>query len=68
MHAFTDFRDVLAETVSSAMPELKSDVERVVEYTGGRKKEGSEQHRGQEKQRGDGAGGGGGGAIGGGGT
>ncbi|KAB5516920.1 transcription factor subunit Med10 of mediator complex-domain-containing protein [Coniochaeta sp. 2T2.1] len=34
--AFTKFRDVLAEEMGRAMPELKQDVERVVEATGGR--------------------------------
>lgn len=35
--AFADFRDVLAEQMTSAMPELRDDVARVVEATGGRK-------------------------------
>ncbi|KAB5523013.1 putative mediator of RNA polymerase II transcription subunit [Coniochaeta sp. 2T2.1] len=34
--AFTKFRDVLAEEMGRAMPELKQDVDRVVEATGGR--------------------------------
>ncbi|CCE31679.1 related to negative transcription regulator [Claviceps purpurea 20.1] len=35
--AFGDFRDVLAREISTAMPELRGDVERVVEETGGRR-------------------------------
>ncbi|PNY20895.1 Mediator of RNA polymerase II transcription subunit 10 [Tolypocladium capitatum] len=34
--AFTAFRDVLAEQMAQAMPELREDVERVLEATGGR--------------------------------
>jgi mediator of RNA polymerase II transcription subunit 10 len=33
--AFGSFRDVLAEQMSSAMPELRDDVARVLEATGG---------------------------------
>jgi len=36
MHAFSSFRDVLAEQMLSAMPELKEDVEKVLAATGGR--------------------------------
>lgn len=36
MHAFRDFRDVLAREMESALPELRADVERVVQETGGR--------------------------------
>ncbi|KAL2022547.1 hypothetical protein VTK56DRAFT_5154 [Thermocarpiscus australiensis] len=35
MHAFRDFRDVLAHEIGSAMPELTGDVQMVVEATGG---------------------------------
>ncbi|KAK3954157.1 transcription factor subunit Med10 of mediator complex-domain-containing protein [Pseudoneurospora amorphoporcata] len=35
MHAFRDFRDVLAGEMEAALPELKEDVRRVVEATGG---------------------------------
>lgn len=34
--AFAEFRDVLAEQVAVAMPELREDVARVVEATGGK--------------------------------
>lgn len=34
--AFVKFRDVLAREMEAAMPELKGDVERVIEATGGR--------------------------------
>jgi mediator of RNA polymerase II transcription subunit 10 len=34
--AFVHFRDVLAREMASAMPELRADVERVIECTGGR--------------------------------
>lgn len=33
--AFASFRDVLAEQMSSAMPELRDDVAKVLEATGG---------------------------------
>ncbi|KYK60183.1 mediator of RNA polymerase II transcription subunit [Drechmeria coniospora] len=36
MDAFASFRDVLATEMASAMPELREDVERVLEATGGR--------------------------------
>lgn len=36
--AFADFRDVLAERILVAFPELKEDVERVIENTGGPRK------------------------------
>jgi mediator of RNA polymerase II transcription subunit 10 len=35
MHAFGEFRDVLAREMSAAMPELAEDARRVVEATGG---------------------------------
>ncbi|CCC12217.1 unnamed protein product [Sordaria macrospora k-hell] len=35
MHAFRDFRDVLAGEMEAALPELREDVRRVVEATGG---------------------------------
>lgn len=35
MHAFGSFRDVLAQNMTTAMPELKDDVDRVLEATGG---------------------------------
>lgn len=35
MHAFRDFRDILAGEMEAALPELKEDVRRVVEATGG---------------------------------
>lgn len=35
MHAFTDFRDVLAREMNSALPEVRGDVQRVLEATGG---------------------------------
>jgi mediator of RNA polymerase II transcription subunit 10 len=37
MHAFASFRDVLAQNMATAMPELKDDVDRVLEATGGAK-------------------------------
>ncbi|CAM1505286.1 Fc.00g109230.m01.CDS01 [Cosmosporella sp. VM-42] len=36
MNAFGTFRDVLAEQMSAAMPELREDVAKVVEATGGK--------------------------------
>ncbi|KAH6636068.1 mediator of RNA polymerase II transcription subunit 10 [Chaetomium tenue] len=36
MHAFRDFRDVLAREMESALPELRADVKVVVGATGGR--------------------------------
>jgi len=33
MHAFATFRDILAEQMAGAMPELKPDVDRVLEET-----------------------------------
>ncbi|KAK5663882.1 hypothetical protein OQA88_89 [Cercophora sp. LCS_1] len=36
MHAFRDFRDVLAHEMESALPELREDVAAVVEATGGK--------------------------------
>lgn len=36
-HAFADFRDVLAKNICKANPELREDVVRVVEATGGSK-------------------------------
>lgn len=36
MNAFGNFRDVLAEQMNAAMPELREDVAKVVEATGGR--------------------------------
>ncbi|KAF4985484.1 hypothetical protein FDECE_16527 [Fusarium decemcellulare] len=35
LNAFSTFRDVLAENMTSAMPELRDDVAQVVEATGG---------------------------------
>ncbi|KAK3391799.1 mediator of RNA polymerase II transcription subunit 10 [Sordaria brevicollis] len=35
MHAFRDFRDILAGEMEAALPELKEDVRRVVDATGG---------------------------------
>lgn len=35
MAAYADFRDVLAEEMGSAMPEIGDDVRRVVRETGG---------------------------------
>ncbi|KAK3504822.1 mediator of RNA polymerase II transcription subunit 10 [Neurospora crassa] len=35
MHAFRDFRDVLAGEMEAALPELREDIKRVVEATGG---------------------------------
>ncbi|EOO04144.1 putative mediator of rna polymerase ii transcription subunit 10 protein [Phaeoacremonium minimum UCRPA7] len=35
MHAFSGFRDVLAEQIAAGMPELKEDVAKVVTSTGG---------------------------------
>jgi mediator of RNA polymerase II transcription subunit 10 len=37
MHAFASFRDILAEQMLSAMPELKEDVEKVLAATGGKR-------------------------------
>lgn len=42
MGAFGAFRDVLAEEIAGAMPELKGDVDRVVEATGGPRPEAGE--------------------------
>lgn len=39
MNAFGSFRDVLAEQMSAAMPELREDVQMVLEATGGKKSE-----------------------------
>jgi len=36
MEAFVSFRDVLAQEMEKAMPELKEDIDRVLEETGGR--------------------------------
>ncbi|RPA83620.1 RNA polymerase II mediator complex protein Nut2 [Ascobolus immersus RN42] len=36
--AFGDFRDILADKILAAFPELKEDVERVIENTGGPRK------------------------------
>jgi mediator of RNA polymerase II transcription subunit 10 len=36
MHAFGSFRDILADHIHAAMPELRDDVERVCEATGGK--------------------------------
>lgn len=36
MHAFGEFRNVLAREMATALPELRPDVERVVRETGGR--------------------------------
>ncbi|KAK2608774.1 RNA polymerase II mediator complex subunit [Conoideocrella luteorostrata] len=35
-HAFGDFRDVLAQEMASAMPELRADVEKILSETGGK--------------------------------
>lgn len=35
LHAFRSFRDILAEQMNSAMPELREDVAQVVQATGG---------------------------------
>ncbi|KAL2156559.1 hypothetical protein VTH82DRAFT_1304 [Thermothelomyces myriococcoides] len=35
MHAFAHFRDVLAREMASALPELRSDIDRVLDATGG---------------------------------
>lgn len=40
--AFRSFRDILAEEIHSAMPELRSELERVIQETGGRGPLGSE--------------------------
>jgi mediator of RNA polymerase II transcription subunit 10 len=37
IEAFASFRDVLATEIARALPELRSDVERVLEETGGRR-------------------------------
>lgn len=34
--AYREFRDVLAEAIEKAFPELKDDVEKVIQETGGR--------------------------------
>lgn len=47
VEAFASFRDVLAEEMSSAMPEVRGEVERVLEATGGRRRE----QRGAEERR-----------------
>ena len=54
--AFASFRDVLAEQMAAAMPELREDVETVVGATGGRLPV-------EARQKGEGAGGGGGAAA-----
>lgn len=41
MQAFGSFRDVLAQNMTTAMPELKDDVDRVLEATGGAKRGGT---------------------------
>jgi mediator of RNA polymerase II transcription subunit 10 len=38
MDAFSSFRDVLAEEMENSMPELREDIGKVVESTGGKKK------------------------------
>ncbi|KAK4459127.1 putative mediator of RNA polymerase II transcription subunit 10 [Cladorrhinum samala] len=43
-HAFRDFRDVLADVMVAGMPELREDVERVMESTGGRRRITGEGH------------------------
>jgi hypothetical protein len=35
--AFADFRDVLAREMRSAMPEVRGEVDRVIQATGGKK-------------------------------
>lgn len=35
MHAFRDFRDILAGEMEAALPELRDDIRRVVDATGG---------------------------------
>ncbi|KAL2181213.1 transcription factor subunit Med10 of mediator complex-domain-containing protein [Thermothelomyces heterothallicus CBS 202.75] len=35
MHAFRDFRDVLAREMASALPEVRADIDRVLDATGG---------------------------------
>ncbi len=49
MNAFGSFRDVLAEQIRLAMPELAEDVDRIVESTGGQRfpKQGQDQGQGQ---------------------
>jgi mediator of RNA polymerase II transcription subunit 10 len=37
VEAFGDFRDILAEQMAKANPELKDDIERVLDATGGRR-------------------------------
>ena len=37
MEAFADFRDVLAREMATVFPELREDVERVLDETGGRR-------------------------------
>lgn len=39
MNAFGTFRDVLAEQITAAMPELREDVQMVLEATGAKKSE-----------------------------
>ena len=36
MEAFVSFRDVLAQQMENTMPELKEEIERVLEETGGK--------------------------------
>ncbi|KAK4123294.1 hypothetical protein N657DRAFT_646046 [Parathielavia appendiculata] len=55
-HAFRDFRDVLAREMSIALPELRADVGRVLEATGGatpesENVEGEERGQGQQSQQ-----------------
>jgi mediator of RNA polymerase II transcription subunit 10 len=46
-HAFRGFRDVLARELGSALPEVRGDVERVLEGTGGRTVEEGEEVKGE---------------------
>jgi len=47
LHAFGSFRDVLAHEMEAALPEVRDDVRRVVEATGG----GGEKVKEEEGQR-----------------
>lgn len=55
-HAFRSFRDVLAREMSSALPEVREDVKRVLEATGGGRFEEDGEGEGKGDGRGQGQG------------
>jgi len=52
MHAFGEFRDLLAREMTVALPELKEDVKKVVVETGGRWPLPEEEGEGKEGKEG----------------